>query len=186
MATGPVFDQGGYPRISLKGNLALRLDTGEIQLWNAGTATWGPLVGLVPTGGVIAYAGLVTTLPAAPAGFLLCNGLAVSRTTYARLFAVIGIIYGPGNGVTTFNLPNLVATFVQGAANDATLGAAGGAVSPGILDPGHTHGVMNNVNRAVGGPINTVMAQMTTAANTGITIPDGRPPFLDLHWLIKD
>lgn len=185
MATGPVFDLGGIPRISLKGNLALRLDTGEIELWNAGAGTWGALNGAVPTGGVIAYAGLVTTLPAAPVGFLLCAGQAVSRTTYARLFAVIGIVYGPGNGVTTFNVPNLVATFVQGAVNDATLGAAGGAVAPGILDPGHLHAMPVGLPKGPGAIV-SVLAGNTAAANTGITIPDGRPPFLDLHWLIKD
>jgi len=41
-----------------------------------------------------------------PSGWLLCNGNAVSRTTYADLFAVIGTNYGVGNGTTTFNLPN--------------------------------------------------------------------------------
>ena len=41
-----------------------------------------------------------------PSGWILCNGDAVSRTTYADLFAVIGTNYGVGNGTTTFNLPN--------------------------------------------------------------------------------
>lgn len=40
------------------------------------------------------------------ANFLKCDGTAVSRTTYAKLFSVIGITFGPGDGVTTFNLPN--------------------------------------------------------------------------------
>jgi len=42
-----------------------------------------------------------------PAGYLLCNGAAVSRSTYADLFAVIGESYGPGDGSTTFNVPSL-------------------------------------------------------------------------------
>jgi microcystin-dependent protein len=42
----------------------------------------------------------------APNGWLLCDGSAVSRTTYARLFSAIGTKYGSGNGSTTFNLPN--------------------------------------------------------------------------------
>jgi microcystin-dependent protein len=42
-----------------------------------------------------------------PSGFLLCNGDAVSRTTYANLFGVIGTTFGAGNGSTTFNLPDL-------------------------------------------------------------------------------
>ena len=55
-----------------------------------------------PTGTILAW----TTL-AAPAGFLLCNGDPVSRSTYAALFAVIGTTYGSGDGATTFNLPDL-------------------------------------------------------------------------------
>lgn len=42
----------------------------------------------------------------APSGFLLCDGSAISRTTYADLFQVIGTTYGSGDGATTFNLPN--------------------------------------------------------------------------------
>ena len=41
-----------------------------------------------------------------PDGFLLCNGAAVSRTTYADRYSTIGIAYGKGDGSTTFNLPN--------------------------------------------------------------------------------
>jgi microcystin-dependent protein len=49
----------------------------------------------------------IWTTASAPTGYLLCNGAAVSRTTYADLFAVIGTTYGAGNGSTTFNLPDL-------------------------------------------------------------------------------
>jgi microcystin-dependent protein len=42
-----------------------------------------------------------------PAGYLLCDGSAVSRTTYADLFAVIGTTFGAGDGSTTFNLPKI-------------------------------------------------------------------------------
>ena len=42
----------------------------------------------------------------APTGYLLCDGSAVSRTTYARLFTAIGTTYGTGNGSTTFNIPD--------------------------------------------------------------------------------
>jgi len=44
---------------------------------------------------------------AAPTGYLLCDGAAVSRATYAALFAAIGVTYGAGDGVGTFNVPNL-------------------------------------------------------------------------------
>lgn len=62
-----------------------------------------------PTGAVEAYAGAT-----APAGWLLCNGQAVSRTTYAALFALVGTTYGAGNGSTTFNVPDLRGEFIRG------------------------------------------------------------------------
>ncbi|AZD52203.1 Phage tail fiber protein [Pseudomonas chlororaphis subsp. aurantiaca] len=49
-----------------------------------------------------------------PTGWLKCNGAAVSRTAYARLFAWLGTHYGPGDGSTTFNLPDLRGVFVRG------------------------------------------------------------------------
>lgn len=55
-----------------------------------------------PIGMVADFAG-----PTAPAGWLICDGRAVSRTTYSNLFAVIGGYWGAGDGATTFNLPNL-------------------------------------------------------------------------------
>ncbi|MES2285681.1 MAG: phage tail protein [Bacteroidota bacterium] len=65
-----------------------------------------------PAGEVIAFAGAT-----APAGYLLSDGTAVSRTTYAGLFAVIGVMYGPGDGSTTFNLPNYQGYFLRGKNN---------------------------------------------------------------------
>lgn len=64
-----------------------------------GSTVGGNLVGLKP-GFVCPFAG--TT---APDGWLICDGSAISRTTYADLFAVIGTTYGEGDGNTTFNLP---------------------------------------------------------------------------------
>ena len=55
-----------------------------------------------PVGSISLFAG--TT---APTGWLICDGSAVSRTTYADLFNVIGTTYGTGDGSTTFNIPNL-------------------------------------------------------------------------------
>lgn len=49
-----------------------------------------------------------------PTGWLKCNGAAVSRTTYARLFAKIGTVYGAGNGSTTFNVPDIRGEFPRG------------------------------------------------------------------------
>lgn len=61
-----------------------------------------PISVLIPAGATMQYAGA-----SAPAGWLLCSGQAVSRTTYAGLFAAIGSAFGAGDGSTTFNLPDL-------------------------------------------------------------------------------
>ena len=66
------------------------------------TVTGDNTAGMMPTGSIIPFAG--TTIPA---GYLLCDGSAISRTTYADLFAVIGTVYGAGDGSTTFNVPML-------------------------------------------------------------------------------
>lgn len=64
----------------------------------------------IPTGTVLPFAGLKT-----PEGFLLCDGSEVSRVTYAKLFDIIGTIYGAGDGSTTFNLPEYRETVLVGA-----------------------------------------------------------------------
>ena len=64
-------------------------------------ATVGQVQGAMPIGAVIDYAGAN-----APEGWLLCYGQAVSRVTYAALFAVIGTTFGAGDGATTFNVPD--------------------------------------------------------------------------------
>ena len=63
----------------------------------------------VPSGSVMAYMGTN-----APAGWLLCDGADVSRTLYSRLFSVIGIANGSGDGMNTFNLPDLRGMFLRG------------------------------------------------------------------------
>ena len=72
-----------------------------------------------------------------PSGWLLCNGSAISRETYAALFSVIGTTYGAGDGSTTFGLPDLIDRFVQGSATAGTVKSAGlpnitGGFSAGI------------------------------------------------------
>lgn len=62
-----------------------------------------------PTGSILAFGG-----DSAPAGFLLCQGSAVSRTTYATLFALVGTRFGEGDGSTTFNLPDFRGQFLRG------------------------------------------------------------------------
>lgn len=111
--------------------------------------------------------GVVMAWPmtAIPSGWLECNGSAVSRTTYASLFAVIGTSYGTGDGSTTFNLPNYQDYFLRGFdasgteassrtdRGDGTTGASVGTKqasaflrhnhTASVTDPGHTHTVSN-------------------------------------------
>jgi len=75
----------------------------------------------VPAGSVQAYLGAYTNIPT---GWLFCDGTAVSRTTYAALFAVIGTTFGVGNGTTTFNLPNLFGHMLVGGTSTTTPGTA--------------------------------------------------------------
>lgn len=54
-------------------------------------------------------------------GYLLCDGRAVSRSTYANLFSVIGVNFGVGDGVTTFNVPDYRGCFLRGLGGDSAL-----------------------------------------------------------------
>ncbi len=80
----------------------------------------------------------------APQGWMLCDGAAVSRTTYAALFAVIGTIYGAGDGETTFNIPNLAGRVVIGSSQSHALGTTGGSETVTLTSdqlPAHVHEV---------------------------------------------
>lgn len=104
----------------------------------------------VETGFINIFAGSTASIPV---GYLLCDGTAVSRTTYAGLFSKIGTLYGAGDGSTTFNLPNLSNNVPIGAGTIAGLGQAVGeakhaltAAENGphahtITDPGHGHSI---------------------------------------------
>lgn len=103
--------------------------------------------GAIPVGSVVDYAGAT-----APAGWMLCAGQTVSRTTYALLFAAIGTTFGPGDSATTFGLPDCRGRAIFGvdnmgavAANRLTQAASGvnavvlGASGGDQRAPTHTH-----------------------------------------------
>jgi microcystin-dependent protein len=93
----------------------------------------------VPIGSITMFGG-----PDAPTGWLECDGSAVSRTTYATLFALVGTTYGVGDGSTTFNVPNFGGRNPRGASGGTTIGQSGGAtthVIPEAALPSHTHAI---------------------------------------------
>ena len=93
----------------------------------------------LPVGSISAYSG-----ENIPTNWLKCNGQAISRTTYADLFSVIGTTYGSGDGSTTFNLPNISERVIVGNNGDGefSLGNTGGEKEHALTInemPSHTH-----------------------------------------------
>ena len=143
-----------------------------------------------PTGSVIPYAGA-----SAPTGWLICDGSAVSRSTYAVLFAIIGTTFGSGDGSTTFNLPDLRGRGVIGVGagsglTNRVLGATGGEethilTTPEI--PSHNHALGFIALENTGGSSGTRAYPGT--ANTGSAGGGGAhnnmQPFMALNQIIK-
>ena len=92
---------------------------------------------IIPSGMLSPFA-----MSTAPTGWLECDGSAISRTTYAALFAAIGTTYGAGDGSTTFNLPDLRGEFLRGWDNGRGVDDSR-AFGSSQLDAfqGHTHGI---------------------------------------------
>lgn len=122
-----------------------------------------------------------------PPGTLLCDGSAVSRTTYAALFAVIGIAHGQGDGSTTFNLPDYRGRFIRGV--DGSAGIDPDKASRSAMNTGGNTG--NNVGSVQGHAIQGHMhgtalidpAVLTSkgdsgADNTGVAADYGSTPGL--------
>lgn len=127
--------------------------TGLLKQRNAANNGWVTLFPLAttvdPSGTIKLYAGA-----SAPSGYLICDGTAVSRTTYADLFVAIGTAFGVGNGTTTFNLPDFRRRVPVGAGGTGTatvgnaLGNSGGSETHTITEaqlPAHKHFAFANV-----------------------------------------
>lgn len=144
------------------------------QLDHGGGGGGGPAV---PTGAILPY-GAAT----APTGYLLCDGASYTTAAQAALFAVIGYTYG-GAGAN-FNVPDLRLKFPQGSDYGANPpGGTGGSQTPAITDPGHTHTV--GATAAMPGPNAVASTAATGNSTTGVSIADGRPPFLTIGYIIK-
>jgi len=95
-----------------------------------------------------------------PNNWALCNGQAVSRTTYATLFSRIGTTYGSGDGSTTFNLPNFVDRFPVGAGTAYAAGSTGGYADAAVIT--HTHPVSTNASVTDNGHSHNNVLQATS------------------------
>jgi microcystin-dependent protein len=129
-----------------------------------------------PAGIIAPFAG--TT---APSGWLKCEGQAISRATYATLFAAIGTTWGVGDGSTTFNVPDLRGTFLRGTGTNGTYGTA---VGPSVgtyavdtylnhshtatsTDSGHSHGISaTGMNGGSSGVFYTLLSPTSPYVNT--------------------
>jgi microcystin-dependent protein len=128
-----------------QGSVYLRRDnTGGAQFYqkttgihvNTGWVSFAGSVVTTPTGALHMYGGA-----AAPIGWLMCDGAAVSRATYADLFAVIGTAYGAGDGSTTFNIPDCQGRTLVGKGTPLDVSALGNSdgLSVGQRRPQHRH-----------------------------------------------
>lgn len=177
-------------------------------------------VASLDSGGKLPAAQLPTVLPAgmlapfagaaAPSGWLLCDGSAVSRATFAALFAAVGTAFGAGDGSTTFNLPDARGRALAGRDDmggtaagrltsggsgvaGATLGAAGGAQTHTLSTaemPAHTHNTGATIggrNTSTGGGETIVYAGSTyTSTSTGGgSAHNNVQPTLVVNYIIK-
>lgn len=123
-----------------------------------------PTPGEIPVGGIMAWPALPNQIPA---GWLECNGQAVSRSVYADLFNVLGTRYGGGDGSTSFNLPNISTRAIHGLSSTDTqfnvVGQTGGSkthtMTVAQMPPhnhtmnsagNHSHNISNRYIRDVG------------------------------------
>jgi microcystin-dependent protein len=121
----------------------------------------------IPAGTIVAYGGQT-----APQGWLLCDGAPISRTEYADIFAVIKLSFGEGDGIETFNVPDLQGYFLRG------LGREGG------IDPGRVVGSFqsdeleshNHIVQAFSGAVSGGPTTFTLNNWNGGTLVDTRHP----------
>ena len=132
----------------------------------------------VPVGSIFCRAFSVV-----PAGYLECNGAAVSRTTYSALFALIGEYYGAGNGSTTFNLPDLRGEFIRGFDNGRGVDSGRSLGTLQTADNNsHSHGYTNTGITVSGAnhahnirKINLGQNNQSTVGRVAVTLGSGQP-----------
>jgi len=145
---GPYKEKAGFIfNWFIDGTKIMEIDSsGVLKVDAIESLSGGSTVGAVPSGGLVAFAG-----SSVPTGWLACDGTAVSRTTYAALFASIGTTWGVGDGSTTFNLPQLGGRFLRGA-GAITDGQGGDTVALGAFQDDETapNGLSNSTSTVSG------------------------------------
>jgi microcystin-dependent protein len=157
---------------------------------------------------VLTGALLMWPTASAPSGYLNCDGTAVSRTTYAALYVVVGTTFGVGDGSTTFNLPNYTNRMPYGTTIGATGGSADAVVvshthTASVTDPGHVHAMGQIYTNTGCGSSPTVSnaacgaapSYNSNSATTGISVANSTtgvsgtnanlPPYLGINFIIK-
>jgi microcystin-dependent protein len=124
----------------------------------------------VPAGSVQAYLGAYNNIPT---GWLFCDGSAVSRTTYATLFAAIGTTFGAGNGTTTFTLPNLFGHMLVGGTSTTTPGTASQTGSAdsylnATWDHNHVHSHVTDPAAVTSAATTLFQTQVTVTGSTSV------------------
>jgi microcystin-dependent protein len=136
-------------------------------------ARYDQLLGIIPTGLVLAYSGSTT-----PTGWLVCDGSAVSRTSYGALnllYSGLSYPYGAGDGSTTFNLPDLRRRFIAGKGASDTLGFTEGGNNTGTAyasrSMSHSHAIPGHYHSSTGAGSNLTAAGQTLSnpTNVGVT-----------------
>lgn len=138
-----------------------------------------------PVGGIMQFGG--TT---APTGWLICDGSAVSRTTYAELFSAIGTSYGSGDGSTTFNLPNLKGKVAVGQDTTQTefdtMGKTGG--SKALQQHDHSLGFSNAWLTSGSQQVANVLSSgggVAITSKTGTGNSGNLQPYVVVNYIIK-
>ena len=121
----------------------------------------GPQGGGAPVGQIVAWSGSAGSLPS---GYFLCDGSAISRTTYAALFTIVGTTHGAGNGSSTFNIPDLRDKFILGASN-----STGDTTYPGV-SPGATGGAATDTVTISGSDTVNISISGTTGVDNQTTL----------------
>lgn len=160
------------------------------------------ITALTPAGLVLPYAG-----SSAPSGYLVCDGSAQSRTTYATLFGIIGTTYGTGDGSTTFNVPDLRGRVIAGqddmggsSANRLTgltggvdgdvLGGTGGAETHTLTsaEMQHTNSISRTTHLLLDGPQSVQAASSNDTGNVSASTASAHnnvQPTIILNYIIK-